>query len=234
MNDETNSDSCGDSSLDTQFNEVECFFQIVPLYSFTVPWHYTVYFDFLNNSAEMASSVLFGGQLDKCTMSPFSGVHNMHQLNKNQGLTFFKKISRGIGSEAISSHPVRLCHCIHEHPNCSYEQLHIKVRKGEAFTIQLVAVDQVDHPVNGTIQGRLRSSRSDLMEAQVIPSHVCTNLTFIVFSPSNSETLMLHALTSPCDELSVDIQFLPCTCPVGFQPSAIDTRQCLCQCHSDI
>ena len=236
VNDGISSESCGDLSLHDGFKNIECFFQIIPLYSFSAPWHHTVYFDFFNNSAEIAGSVLFGGQLDKCTISPFSGFYDMHQLSKTQGLMFFEKISSlsGTDSETISSLPVRLCYCVNEFPNCSYDQLHISVRKGEDFTVQLVAVDQVGRPVNTTVQGHLKSSESDLVETQVITSGVCTNSTFAVYSQNNSETLMLYALTNPCDQLSVDIQFLPCTCPIGFQPSDIDTRQCLCQCHSDI
>ena len=229
VNDDTNSNNCSDS-LDSRFEEVECFIQIVPLHSFIDTEFCTIYFDFSNDSAEIAGSILFGGQLDKCKVSPFSRGH-MHQ---GKGLTSLEEISSGISEQAISSYPVQLCHCTKDHPNCSYKPDSIKVQKGEDFMMLVVAVDQVGHPVNSTIQARLKLSESELMQGQVIQTGICTNLMYGVISHSDSETLMLHTPSSHCNELLVNIQFLPCTCPVGFQPSDINTKQCLCQCHNDI
>ena len=50
---------------------------------------------------------------------------------------------------------------------------------------------------------------------------------------------MLYASDGPCKdaELSirtVEIQFLSCTCPFGFQVSRMNNTICTCECHSDI
>ena len=64
----------------------------------------------------------------------------------------------------------------------------------------------------------------------------CSNITFNIFSTHNSETITDH--DGPCGSsaLSVrplDIQFTNCTCPIGFEPSASDTR-CECICDSQL
>ena len=61
----------------------------------------------------------------------------------------------------------------------------------------------------------------------------CTNLTFNVFSPNNFETLKLYA-DGPCQSAGpsikqVQIQFLECTCSIGFIPSN-NITSCECKC----
>ena len=63
--------------------------------------------------------------------------------------------------------------------------------------------------------------------------NACTNLTFSVTSPHLSEQLILYA-EGPCKNASmsqgrVNITFLPCTCPIGFQPKNT-TENCVCVC----
>ena len=89
----------------------------------------------------------------------------------------------------------------------------------------LVAVDQVNHSVDANIISFLSSKGGGFSEGQQAQSvgRNCTNITFNVFSPVDSETINLHA-HGPCGNstLSIrhlNIQFTECTCPVGFEPS---------------
>ena len=69
---------------------------------------------------------------------------------------YFDLVSTNISETFISSQPVQLCICTENYPNCSYDQQrHIKVKKGEIFTISLIAVDQMYQPVDATINPRL-------------------------------------------------------------------------------
>ena len=108
--------------------------------------------------------------------------------------------------------------------------------------MSLVAVDQVDQPVNATIQTFLNSTESGLSEGQLAKNIFtkCTNLTFNVFSPHDSDTLALYVSDGPCrnaklSTATVEIHFLPCSCPIGLQ---IDSRMyktnCTCECHHNI
>ena len=101
--------------------------------------------------------------------------------------------------------------------------------------MSLVAVDQVDHTVDANITVSLSSSDGGFDEGQQIQSVVrnCNNLTFNVFSPREDEKLNLSP-DGPCGSATlstshVTIEFIECTCPVGFQPLS---TKCECDCDS--
>ena len=140
------------------------------------------------------------------------------------GVTYLHNIST-LNTQSVSSHPVRVCFCRDGQPDYNSQTFHVKVKKGEVFTVPLVAVDQVNHTINATIHSSLSSNLGGLGEDQSSQNltESCTNVTFSVFSPLESTKLILYA-KGPCKdaELSVGqiyIKFLPCTCPIGFQPN---------------
>ena len=138
--------------------------------------------------------------------------------------------------DTISSLPVRVCFCVNESSyNCSYQPPPFSVKKGEVFTVPLVAVDQVNHSVEANIISSLSSQEGGFGEGQQTQSveSTCTNITFNVFSPHDFETIHLYA-DGPCGSANVSLQhinvhFSNCTCPVGFEPLSSETRcQCIC------
>ena len=145
---------------------------------------------------------------------------------------------------SISSSPVGVCLCVNNVHDCTHQE-NIQAKKGEMFSLSLVAVDQVGKPVDAIIQTSLNFTESGISEGQLtreIPAQ-CTDLSFNVVSPHDSETLILYASDGPCKdaELSrraVEIKFLPCSCPVGLQISLSSKTEnqtnCTCECHSDI
>ena len=87
--------------------------------------------------------------------------------------------------------PVRVCICYSNKtydPNCRYQPPLIKVKKGETFTVPTIAVDQLNHPVEANISSSLASPDGGFNEGQQTQNvlGVCTNLTFNVFSPHDS------------------------------------------------
>ena len=107
--------------------------------------------------------------------------------------------------------------------------------------MSLASIDEINHPVNGLIHALLNFAGSVLASGQAtreIPAK-CTNLTFNVFSPHNSEQLVLYALDGPCKDtnlskISIDINFLPCSCLLGLQIVETNDTNCLCECHGSI
>ena len=81
---------------------------------------------------------------------------------------------------------------------------------------------------------------SSLLTGQVtqIPN-VCTNVSFQIISSRSTEELILFA-DGPCldaelSKVKVSVNFLPCSCPIGFVPSnAFNGMLCLCACDSQI
>jgi hypothetical protein len=74
----------------------------------------------------------------------------------------------------------------------SYQLPTIKIKKGEAFTMPLVGVDQVNHSIDASIISSLSSQDGGFSEGQQSQS-VGKNCTFNVFSyGSPLGTKMLH------------------------------------------
>ena len=108
--------------------------------------------------------------------------------------------------------------------------------------MSLVAVDQVNHSVEASISAFLSSSDSGFGEGQQIRNvkRNCSDLTFNVFSPHNYETLNLYP-DGPCGSATlstshVTIQFIECSCPVGFEPlsNSQSPTRCVCDCDSKL
>ena len=251
VDDDTNSGTCASNT------ETECFFQVLALYSFKNSYLDIQSMHFSQNHANISGSTLYGGLLDRCAVSPFAEVHYKYPHDfedRGDGIAYFKNASTFTyynpyyydyydrTREIISSDPVRVCLCFNADQNNDFTHQHYtEVKKGQTFTLPVVAVDQVGQPVSANIQTSLHFTESGLAEGQLareIPAE-CTNLTFNIVSPHKSENLSLYASDGPCKdaELSsaaVEIHFLPCSCPIGLQVSEINSTNCTCDCHSDI
>ena len=229
--DHTNISACSSNT--------ECFFQTLALHKLSNVNLSTVDIVFSDNTATEQGSNLFGGLLDRCIPSPLAEVYRNQDIHYS-GVTYLQNISN-IELDSISSQPVRVCFCNSEHkPDCSYQPPTIRVQKGKAFNVTLVAVDQVNHTLEANITISLSSSEGGFGEDQQTQSveTICTNLTFNVFSPQDTETINLYP-DGPCDSAilstsQVDVKFLGCACPIGFEPisNSQSSTSCECDCNS--
>ena len=111
------------------------------------------------------------------------------------------------------------------------------------FTVSVVAVDQVGNPLNATIINSFQSKSGNgrLKEGQVEQQvgDQCTELEYNVYSQDNSSQILIHA-DGPCGDKGVssktlNVMFLNCTCPVGFEPSLGPTKiDCICECDQTL
>ena len=231
--DHTNSGACSPNN--------ECFIQTLALYQKIPLPPNTVHTLFLGNTASEQGSNLFGGLLDRCIPSPFAEVYLKQRIHYS-GVTYLQNISIA-GLDSITSQPVRVCFCNSEHePDCSYQLPIITVKKGETFSVSAVAVDQVNNAQVTNITTSISSSDGGLGEGQQTQrvGSNCTDLTYTVFSPHDSETINLYA-DGPCESATlstshVTIQFMDCTCPVGFEPlsNSKSSTRCECVCNSKL
>ena len=239
VDDNTISGTCASNT------KTECFFQVLAIHGQQNPYLKPQSIHFSKNYASISGSTLYGGLLDRCAVSQFAEVHYKHYPWKDYkyegtGESYFQDISTG-ESTLISSLSVQVCLCVsHEPHNCT-NQSYIEVKKGETFTLSVVAVDQIGQPVSAIIQTSLHFTEGGLAEGQLarkIPAE-CTNLTFNVVSSHHSENLTLYSSDSPCKDaelsrVTVKIHFLPCSCPIGLQISGVNSTNCICDCHSNI
>ena len=161
VSDDTNSGACSPDN--------ECFIQTLALHQFSTRNTENILFS--ENTASEQGPNLFGGLLDRCIPSPFAEVYLNPRIHYS-GATYLGNISN-IDIDSISSQPVRVCFCNSEHePDCSYQPPVIRVQKGKAFNVSLVAVDQVNHTVDANITVSLSSSDGGFDEGQQIQSVV--------------------------------------------------------------
>ena len=221
-----------------------CFLQTFILHKKT-PFHLIV---FELRSAADTGSDIFGGLLDRCadsivTQSSASRHSGIECIQKNVQFDWANNSKVTDITDLyrhISSDPVRVCHCAKEGIDCNniITQPQVFSKKGEGFTLSLIALDQVRRPVNAAIISSLTIGDGVIeglgkgQERRTIGGH-CTELEYNVYSVQ-SEVAMKVFADGPCGDQGISkqdtgITFLPCTCPTGLEigPNVI---RCSCEC----
>ena len=232
IDDDSNPLSCVARSTRLSGLENECFVQAQ---SRVIGGNIVKYLFFNLNKASVGSNI-YGGLLDRC-----------RSFIDTNSITFDLKYLLQVTNikaedilHTVSSQSVRLCFCKFNKMNCSYQPNQIDyVTKGEDFTIQIVAVDQVNNTISANIKAYTQSSESRFGTGQQsqLGFNTCTNLTYSVDSANKVEKLILYP-DGPCKNANsssryVDIKFLPCHCPVGFMEKDSPTT-CECICHNEL
>ena len=132
---------------------------------------------------------------------------------------------------SVTSDPVQVVFCD------KTNHFTISTKKGEAFKLSMSAIDQIGNPVSATIYSSVvtESGVGRLKEGQEVQrvGNQCTELEYNVFSQDSSAQVELYA-DGPCSSMGISkqsfsIDFLPCTCPIGLQPSQSPiTCGCVC------
>ena len=241
VDDHSNPDTC--TSIFSQYNASSpCFLQTLfytPLESLR----------FTDNHATMTGSILFGGLLDRCTVSKFSRVGVDSPFNTNaklenslDGVDFFQTVTNTTDLSAIDSYPVRVCHCVNGKPRCDLGQHRtVHVMKGEAFNVSVVAVNQVNKTINASLFSYTASTKGHLGNAQYLKnvSTSCTSLTFNVYSPLNLTDSVIVYAQGPCRGMGISpgivkVVFKECACPIGFEQVKWSNFSCDCKCHQEV
>ena len=213
----------------------ECFIQTVKLYQTTPLSILSFRINFINtfiiNNTAKIGSALYGGLLDRCTVSTLAESYQLVKI----GLQMIHKTVIISNGSIIASDPVRVVFCGYNNHST------VTTRKAEAFKISILAIDQVGNPVNATIHGSVvtESGVGRLKEGQTEQSvgNQCTELEYNVFSKDSSAKVELYA-DGPCanlglSKLAFKVTFLPCTCPIGLQPSGSEI-ECECVCDQKL
>ena len=262
VDDDTYSGTCASDT------KTECFIQVLATHQIDDDRRNVQSMYFSHNYANTSGSTLYGGLLDRCTVSQLSEFYQKYPpdiKDRGDGIAFIRNVSTPLyyysirnnitGSYSyeevfidtnlsVSSAPVRVCLCNSEqYDGCTLQSKVLEVKKGGKFTLPVVAVDQIGQPVEATIQTSLSLSNglSGIGEGQQVRKirAKCTNLTFSVISLHFSENLTIYASDGPCRDADlsstrIEIKFLQCSCPIGFQDSGMNNTNCTCECHSDI
>ena len=236
VSDNTNTGNC--ESVTGKANSVatltECFFQALALHPYQQSFFINLYVCntfFKNNSATVAGSSLYGGLLDRCTVSPAAEIFKKYPKLTTSTLStksYFLNVTSLQEQDfdstfSISSDSVRVCFCRGNNQiDCSYIPPSITVKKGETLNVSLVAVDQDSNTKPNSIVHGFVSLQATLGEKQSIQQTSidgsCTELMYNVLSPHHSEQLHLYS-DGPCMGKGISTAILTVSikpCPVGF------------------
>ncbi len=176
-------------------------------------------------------------------MVEFEGLADYERLTmEDYPFNIIRNISKSRASNLITSDAVRVCFCTHSGiVDCAYSPPIISIKKGETFKISLVAVDQLENPTRAKLISTAQSASGvqRLKEGQgnqFLNDH-CTEIQYNVFASDNTAQVQLYT-NGPCGNLGIsartlNINFITCTCPVGFIPVPSDI-ECICQCHNQL
>ena len=253
----------------TKIYQAKCFLQTLGLHSSRDYQRINlINILFSNNTAHQSGSDIYGGLLDRCTINQNTELVRLSRELKNlNGFDYVKattqieqiidynkyynhtpdyfigRISRSDVKELISSDAVRVEFCLNNVISPNYSHPNVSIKKGEMFTVSLVAVDQVGNPLNATIinsfQSKIGNRRLKAGQAEQQVGDQCTELEYNVYSEDNSAQIHIHA-DGPCGDKGVSrktltVIFLPCMCPVGFEPSPGPTEiDCICECDQTL
>ena len=172
-------------SSEVNLSSKQCFFQSI---LFVPQSNYFLSITFSNNSATETGSDIYGGLLDRCTISPLAQIVPANHEYKINGILYLQgiggfdwaqtkvvsrvpclgNVTHGVVTNVsefynhISSDPVRTCFCVNNASNCSYIHPTIYKKKGVRFTLNIVAVDQVGIPVNAKLISSLHSENKGI------------------------------------------------------------------------
>ena len=187
------------------------------------------YFNFTQNTAGAAGTVLHGGSLQLCRVQVNNKLIREDSFEFLESISIFD-LSDGKSSD-ISSDPLRVCFCEDGVINCSLDYIRtVHTKRGELFTMSVITVGQGDYPVPSTIRAYVRNgdNQTELSPQSHSVGQTCTDVSFRLLSTGINKTVVLYP-DGPCGntvntrrKIRVIIQ----PCPPGFRQQG--TR---CECE---
>ena len=187
----------------------------------------SVFLSFSDNSANISSTNLFGGFLDRCKES---------YQESELGLANFLYSSNINESQldTVTSSPFQLCLCKDNQSDCNYIPEPIQFNGGKAFSLQLIAYNHISKPVRAAVDIHL--SAGSILAGQFI-NNTCTEVIvqFNVFTPIDDFGSLTLSVIGPCNVAGIStkniiVKFTACICPIGFQISTENEMSCDCVC----
>ena len=224
-----------------------CFFDINEVLKYS---QVNVQLVFEGNFAEMAGDVLYGGQVDRCSLLPNAFPQGPYFVNKvdliNKNIrewilnpddvfkSLFNFTNKHSSSSLISSDPFRICFCHNEsEPDFAVKQsIHKEAYPGQMFYVEAVAVGQYNGTTPGVVLARAVKSNTThiLKEADLAQEsdRSCSRLQYSISSISEYEEIQLVPAGVSRHIFFANINVTMLKCPPGF---ALQNATSECDCH---
>ena len=202
----------------------ECFFHILrkqqPLHLGTSP------LDFVNNSAGIRGSVLYGGLLDKCDFTPDWNTSALKLFNKS---ILHVKIKDDV-EYTISSDPTQLCFCSSTSKlNCGEVTKTRSIYPGQQIVVSVVAIDQSGSAIPTLIHINVRLGHN-LTLSETISYETgsnCTSRNYTVTPKNFQNQLELYPSNKSGSTVHLTVNITFKKCPIGFERSNF-SGECIC------
>jgi len=153
---------------------------------------------FVNNTAQYAGSVLYGGTVDYCyTYLHFRYIRHSSLFYSSRIFDAIFDVNQQHGDSPVSSDPYGVCLCNESGRNCKNKNYTFPrtVYPGEAFNISAVAVGQrygvAPAPVLATVINSHNQSLLEPIEQNQNANNHCATLTYTLHSSNQQETFEL-------------------------------------------
>ena len=207
-----------------------CFFQVIisdPLNYNNTNDYSGLYFQ--NNTAEEAGSLLYGGDIDQCSLLVSTSAGLIFRNSTEIFNTFFHYETYFEDISRISSDANKICFCdIQSRPNCDVSSKAITIYPGEKISTPLITVGQRKGAAMGTLKAVEMAEEHQISEVLKSWPPACSiyNYAFGIdtsIGDYNSSTIYLSTDVEPSN-INIEIDILDC--PPGFMLS--DSGKCIC------
>ena len=180
---------------------------------------------FVNNSAGIRGSILYGGLLEKCNFTS-DRYTSMIELFSTSILDVRRKDKRG---HSISSDPSQLCFCKTSELNCRDITQSRSIYPGQQVAVSVVAIDQSGLAIPTLIHTQVHSGQN-LTVSEIISYETegnCTNRNYSVTTKNVFNQLELYPNNRSGNTIHLIVNITFESCPIGFEQSNF-TGECIC------
>ena len=176
---------------------------------------------FSGNKADIAGSVLFGGDIYNCYLYYYYDDNMANQSEYFHNIfNYSAQTAEHDDSSVISSEPTDVCFCDNNKMDCSNKSLSMKAYPGEKINISIVIVGQENGVVPGIVFLNTDAHSNQDINFFIYPKN-CTTIELIVTSNSY---LLIVSLEGYQKHLNITFD----ACPLGFTKSN-QTNLCDCE-----
>ena len=197
----------------------ECFFDILRTeQSINLE---TIPLVFINNTAGMRGSVLYGGLLEKCNFTSDTSALELFHMSILH--------SKDDPNHSISSDPTQLCFCNTSEQNCREVSQSRSIYPGQQVAVSVVAIDQSGLAIPTLIHTVIHSGHN-LTVSEIISYETegnCTNRNYSVTTKNVFNQLELYPNNRSGNTIHLTVNITFESCPIGFEQSN-STGECIC------
>ena len=180
---------------------------------------------FVNNTAKVRGSVIYGGLLEKCKFTLDRNISGLEFFN----MSILRVQTKHYVGYSISSDPTQICFCSMNEMNCREASQSRSIYPGQQFVVSVVAIDQSGLATSTLIHTSIRSGHS-LNLSETISYETgenCTSRNYSLSPKNLFNQLELYPSNRSGNTVHLTLNITFTSCPIGFEQSNF-SGECIC------